>query len=236
MPAGELILIVEDDQEVASVLRQRLEQEGYCCEEVANGDQALDCVRAHRPRLVLLDRGLPGLPGDEVIRRLKSDPRTQSIPVIMLTGKTDESDELVGLALGADDYVAKPFSPKVLVARIGVLLRRQSATEQENDRLPSNSIMLDRTQPRVFVDQTPVQLTAIEYKILAALIAARGHVLARRQLVTMAYGKKPPSDERVIEGQVDELRRKMGSAGGYIQAVADRGYAFCAPPTQRPPA
>jgi DNA-binding response OmpR family regulator len=236
MPGGDLILIVEDDPEVASVLRKRLELEGFCCERAENGEQALDSIRAHRPKLVLLDRVLPGLPGDEVIRRLKSDPRTQSIPVIMLTGKADESDELVGLALGADDYVAKPFSPKVLVARIGVLLRRQNASEQDNDRMPSNSIMLDRTQPRVYVDQTPVQLTAIEYKILAALIAARGHILARHQLVTMVYGKKLPSDDRVIEGQVDELRRKMGSAGGYIQSVSDHGYAFCTPPGQRPPA
>lgn len=218
------------------MLRKRLEQEGYCCEQIADGDRALESVRTHRPKLVLLDRGLPGLPGDEVIRRLRADPRTHSIPVIMLTGKTEESDELVGLALGADDYVAKPFSPKVLLARIGVLLRRQNASEQENDRLPSNSIMLDRTQPRVYVDQTPVSLTAVEYKILAALIAAHGHVLERRQLITMVYGQKPPSNERVIEGQVGELRRKMGSAGGYIQDVADRGYAFCAPPGQRPPA
>ena len=236
MSNGYFILIVEDDDAVAEMLREYLQREGYVCERAAQGDQVLDLVRSCPPDLILLDRVLPGMTGDEVIQRLRSDPRSQAIPVIMLTGKSAESDELVGLALGADDYIAKPFAPKLLLARIAVHLRRRNAAERQDERLPISSIALDRSQPQVFVDKTPVQLTVTEYKILATLIAARGHVLDRRQLISMVFGKKAPSDERALEGQVEGLRRKMGAAAGYIQVVADEGYAFCGPIGQRPPA
>ena len=237
MAAGQIILIVEDDDEVAAMLQAHLEQEGYYCERAASGERALAAVRDHTPHLILLDRGLPGMKGDEVLRRLKSDPRTRSMPVIMLTGKAEESDELVGLALGADDYVSKPFSPKILLARIAAHLRRQESLDQRDEVLAAKSVTLDRRQPQVFVDKTPVPLTATEYKILASLIAACGHVLDRQQLVSVIYGKSPPpSDECNIDGHVEGLRRKMGPAAGYIQIIPDGGYAFCVPAGERPPA
>ena len=235
MSVGRIILIVEDDIDVGATIQRQLEREGYNCECAADGERALASVHHHVPDLILLDRGLPGLPGDEVVRRLKSDPRTRAIPVIMLTGKADESDELVGLALGADDYVSKPFSFKVLHARIVAQLRRQDTLEHRDEVSAVKSIALDRSQPQVFVDKIPVPLTAMEYKLLATLIAARGHVLYRQQLVSAVYGKQPQPNDCNIDSQVEGLRRKMGPAGGYIQAVSDAGYAFCGLTSERPP-
>lgn len=236
MPTGRTILVVEDDEAVAGVVQQQLQREGYYCECVADGAQALSSVRRHPPDLILLDRVLPGLTGDEVVRRLKADPRTRSIPVVMLTGKDAESDELVGLALGADDYVSKPFSFKVLLARIVAQLRRQDTIEHRDEATEVKSIALDRRSPQVFVNKTPVPLSPTEYKILATLIAAGGRVLGRAQLVTIVYGEKTPPGERNIDGEVAGLRRKMGPAAGCIHAVPDDGYAFCPPSRQPAPA
>jgi two-component system phosphate regulon response regulator PhoB len=236
MPAGSSILIVEDETAVASILQKQLQQEGYYCECVADGEKALASVRRHAPDLVLLDRVLPGLTGDEVVRRLKSDPRTQSIPVIMLTGKGDESDELVGLALGADDYVSKPFSFKVLLARIVAQLRRQANIEHRDEIASVESVALDRRSPQVYVNKMPVQLSPTEYKILATLIAAQGRVLDRVQLITIVYGDHVSPGERNIDGEVEGLRRKMGPASVCIHAVSDYGYAFCPPPREPAPA
>ncbi len=236
MPAGCTILIIEDDAQVAGTVQKQLRQEGYHCDWVTDGEQALARVRRHPPDLILLDRVLPGLTGDEVVARLKGDPRTRPIPVIMLTGKGDESDELVGLALGADDYISKPFSLKVLQARIVAQLRRQTTIDGEDDPFAVKSITLDRSRPQVYVDKTPVALTSTEYKILATLIAAGGHVLGRAQLGSMVYDDQVPPDKRNIDDHVADLRRKMGPAAFCIHAVLDCGYAFCPPPRQPAPA
>ncbi len=227
------ILLVEDDASVAQMLRQHLEAEGYFVHLVSDGSHALRMARQLEPDLILLDRVLPGASGDEILRRLRADPRTEHVPVIMLTGKGEESDELVGLALGADDYISKPFSPKRLLARIAARLRRSAAALDET---PSpQSITLDRKHPRVLLDNTAVQLTAAEYRILATLIAARGHILRREQLAAAVYGKDRPPDESVLEEDVATLRRKMGAAARYIQAIAANGFAFCDPGMQPPP-
>ncbi len=229
MSSARTILLVEDDLEIADVLREQLQREGYFCEYASSGERALSSVTNCTPDLILLDRMLPGINGDEVIKRVKNDPRTRDVPIIMLTGKADETDQLVGLALGADDYIAKPFSLRLLLARVAAHLRRREVAETRDDILAARSIALDRTQPQVFVDRVPVRLSAAEYKLLAMLIAARGHILCRHQLISLVYGDQPPADSPSIDGQVEALRRKMGPGAGYIQAIADQGYAFCAP-------
>jgi two-component system phosphate regulon response regulator PhoB len=221
---------------VAGALADCLTREGYACTHAANGHAALDRVRQCPPDLILLDRVLPGLPGDDVIVQLKGDPRSRAIPVIMITGKSDECDEFVGLSLGADDYVTKPFSLKVLMARIAAKLRHRAALTEVEEALPLRSIMLDRSQPRVFVDKTAISLSTAEYKILAALIAARGHVLGRQQLSNMVYGRSVGPEDQRIPQQVAELRRKMGPAAGCIQSLTEERYAFCYPAGQRAPA
>lgn len=234
MSTGRFILIVEDNAQVADMLRRQLEREGYHCELAVDGEQALSMVKSCPPDLILLDRGLPRITGDEVARRLKSDIRSQRIPIIMLTGKADESDQLVGFALGADDYVNKPFSIKVLLARIGAQLRGKQPIYEELDAPPPAMIELDRRQPRVFIDKTAVPLTAAEYRILASLMAAGGMVLRAEQLMSMFGGKDAPPDERTLEGYVGGLQRKMGSAAACIQIVGDGEYAFCPPRAPRP--
>jgi two-component system phosphate regulon response regulator PhoB len=236
MPTGKLILIIEDSPEVAGLLRDKLEAEGYYCDYAADGEEGLVAARRQPPDLILLDRGLPRLTGDDVAQRLKSDPRSRNIPIIMLTGKADESDQLVGFALGADDYVAKPFSSKVLLARIAAQLRKKEIEAEEHDQLPAFCVELDRTQPRVLVDKNAIPLTATEYRILAALMAAGGTVLHSTQLLPMVYGKDNPQDERRLAGHVGGLRRKMGPAAGCIQVIADGEYAFCSPHGPRPSA
>lgn len=236
MATGKTILVVEDSPDVAEAIRGYLEQEGYVCQHVGDGEAALAAVRRQLPDLILLDRGLPRMTGDEVARNLRSDARTRSVPIIMLTGKAEESDELVGFALGADDYVAKPFSLKVLLARIEVQLRRKEAAEQHYATLPASTVKLDRTQPRVFIDQTPIALTSVEYKILAALMAAGGTVLRSQQLLGLIYGREQPSDDRGLATHVGGLQRKLGPAGACIQVVSGDEYAFCPPRNPAPSA
>lgn len=229
MPAGKTILIVDDNLEVAQTLRERLQREGYVCEHVGDGEAALGAVRRHPPDLILLDRMLPRMTGDEVAQKLKTDPRSQDIPIIMLTGKADESDELVGFALGADDYVAKPFSPKLLLARIAAQLRKKAVAEQEQEQLPALCVELDRSQPRVLVDKNAIPLTATEYRILASLMAAGGTILHGHQLTTMVYGEDANREELRLAGHVKRLRQKMGPAAACIQIIGEDDYAFCSP-------
>lgn len=238
MPVGKTILIVEDDEGVARTLRTHLEREGCLCEHVSDGEQALASVLKHVPDLILLDRVIPRLNGDEVARRLKSDPRSKFIPIIMLTGKADESDELVGFALGADDYVSKPFSPKVLLARIVALLRAKQALDEQHAQFPTaaNTIELDRSQPRVFIDKTAIPLTSTEHRILASLMAAGGTILDAQQLMRMVFGGERSLDARTLESHIGGLRRKMGPAAGCIQTVTHGEYAFCPPRMPRPSA
>lgn len=224
------ILIVEDQSEVAGVLQKCLEREGFRCEHAADGEEALARVGRHQPDLVLLDRVLPRLSGDDVVRRLKADPRTRTIPVIMLTAKSDETDEVVGFALGADDYLPKPFSPRVLLARVQARLRSREMLDSLHAAAPVSSVLLDRERPRVFIDKTAVALTPTEYRILATLMAARGHVLRSELLVTLVFGSNSPDEQERLAGQVSGLQRKMGPAAACIQVVASNEYAFCAPP------
>jgi two-component system OmpR family response regulator len=229
--SGRLILIVDDNPEVAEAVREILNHEGYLCEYAPDGERALAAVRRQIPDLILLDRMLPRITGDEVTRRLKSDPRSQDIPIIMLSGKNCEQDQVVGFALGADDYIPKPFSPGVLLARIARHLRSGVGLEDEFENAPSmpSSIRLDRSQPRVFVDKTPVMLTATEYRILASLMAAAGTVLTADQLLAMVYGREAPADDNSLHGHVGTLQRKMGPAAECIQVLSRADYAFCPP-------
>jgi two-component system, OmpR family, alkaline phosphatase synthesis response regulator PhoP len=236
MPARYNILIVEDDPEVAGALQELLEHEGYAAARADSGDVALTLIRQRPPDLLLLDRMLPGLSGDEIVRRVRADSRTKLLPIILLTGKAEESDQLVGLALGADDYVSKPFSPRLLMARVAAQLRRRQSASEPDESTAVSSVALDRNQPQVFVNHVPVSLTSTEYRILASLIAARGHVLARAQLLAMVYGKERPAERGGLDGPLEGLRRKMGAAARCIQEISGAGYAYCDPGNRPPPA
>jgi two-component system phosphate regulon response regulator PhoB len=230
MGSSKSILIVEDEGDLADVLSYHLEREGYACRHVRDGEAALAEVQRSRPDLIVLDRMLPKLSGDEVATRLRRDSRTVDLPIIMLTAKAEDADELVGFALGADDYVRKPFSIKLLLARIAALLRRERAARQESQVLSAGPVVLDRARHEVTVEQRPVTLTATEFRILATLMGAGGRVLERGQLIDAALGRNVAVTDRTIDVHVAALRRKLGSAAACVRTVRGVGYTFRLPP------
>jgi two-component system phosphate regulon response regulator PhoB len=223
------ILIVEDETDLADLLAYHLEHEGYACRRVGDGERALAEAGRRPPDLVILDRMLPGLSGDEVARRLKRDDRTAATPIIMLTAKATDEDELVGFALGADDYVRKPFSVKLLLARVAAVLRRPEARENAREVLSAGTVVPDHGRHEVRVAGQAVALTATEFRILGALMAARGRVLTRAQLIDLVIGPGAPVTNRAMDVHIASLRKKLGSAGELVHTVRGVGYSFRLP-------
>lgn len=234
-PAGKSILIVEDEPDICEMVRFKLAAEGYECRTTSDGAAALHEIDRRPPDLIILDRMLPGLSGDELMARLRLDPRTRPIPVIMLTAKAEEVDELVGLSLGADDYVCKPFSMKVLIARVAALLRRLERAEDERELLTAGPIVLDAGRHEVSVAGRAAPLTATEFRLLRALMQARGRVLDRSQLIDKALGEGVAVTDRTIDVHVTSMRKKLAAAdeaagaGQWIRTVRGFGYAFRSP-------
>ena len=229
MRKGRSILIVEDEADLAELVRYNLDREGYDCRCVADGRAALVEARRRNPDLILLDRMLPGLSGDEVIAQLKREPKTAAIPTIMLTAKGDESDALVGFALGADDYVTKPFSMKLLLARIAAVLRRSEGPDLEEQVLTAGGVCLDVSRHEVTAGEQVVPVTAMEFRILQSLMAGKGRVLSRAQLIETATGTGVVVSDRTIDVHIVALRKKLGDAGRWVQTVRGIGYAFREP-------
>lgn len=229
------ILVVEDQDDLAEMLRFNLDREGYSCRCVADGAIALQEAKRNPPDLVLLDRMLPGLSGDDVITRLKRDPATALIPIIMLTAKADESDELVGFALGADDYVTKPFSMKSLLARIAARLRRPEKAGVGSETLRAGPFAMNISRHEVTVNNVPIALTATEFRLLGTLMAANGRVLSRSKLIDAALGSGVVVTDRTIDVHITAVRKKVGGvdpalhASGWIQTVRGVGYTFRPP-------
>jgi len=230
MDSGKSILIVEDENDLADVLSYHLEREGYTCRRARDGEAALAEVRRGRPDLIVLDRMLPKLSGDEVAVRLRRDPHTAEMPIIMLTAKAEDADELVGFALGADDYIRKPFSIKLVLARIAALLRRERVARQASEVLTGGELVLDHGRHEVTVGGQPVSLTATEFRIIAALMAAGGRVLSRGQLIDAALGQNVAVTDRTMDVHIAALRRKLGAGAACVQTVRGVGYTFRAPP------
>jgi two-component system phosphate regulon response regulator PhoB len=229
MTSSASVLIVEDEVDLADLVSYHLQREGYACRRAEDGERAIAEACRQPPDLVILDRMLPKLSGDEVARRLKRDPRTAGIPVIMLTAKAADDDELVGFALGADDYVRKPFSVKLLLARVAAVLRRQQGGDAVGDVLTSGPVVLDHGRHEVQVAGQPVEVTATEFRILAALLAARGRVLTREQLIDTVIGTGAGITNRAMDVHIAALRKKLGAAAEYVHTVRGVGYAFRLP-------
>jgi two-component system phosphate regulon response regulator PhoB len=228
MSIRKTVMVVEDETDLADSICFQLEREGYVCRRVRDGAAALVEVQRAAPDLVLLDRMLPRTSGDEVAQRLKRDPRTASIPIVMLTAKVEEVDELVGFALGADDYITKPFSMKLLLARVAAVLRRGEVSD-ESGVLSGGPIRLDRGRHVATVQDEPVGLTATEFRLLSMLMAARGRVLERNHLIDSLRGSGAPVTTRTIDVHIAGLRKKLGAAAGWVHTVRGVGYAFREP-------
>ncbi len=223
------ILIVEDEADLANMLRFNLEREGYRCRCVADGADALTEARADRPDLILLDRMLPRLSGDEVVAKLKRNPQSAAIPIILLTAKAEETDQLVGFALGADDYVTKPFSFKLLLARIAALLRRRDELDVDDDEIEEGPVKLIPDRHEVTVDGEPVRLTATEFRLLKVLMTAKRRVFDRSRLIDAVFGETVAITDRTIDVHITAVRKKLGHAAGWVQTVRGVGYTFRPP-------
>lgn len=224
--AKENILVVDDEEDVVELVRYNLEKEGYEVYSAGTGEDAFDKARSKLPDLVVLDLMLPGIDGLEVCRKLKSDSRTRHIPVIMLTAKGEEADIVSGLELGAEDYVTKPFSPKVLVARIRRILRKVPVGDEQVAPLRVHDIKIDPSRREVLVGNRPVELTFTEFNILQTLARHPGRVLTRYQIVDAVHGSDYPVTDRAVDVQIVSLRKKLGVCGKYIETVRGVGYRF----------
>ncbi|MCS7305870.1 MAG: response regulator transcription factor [Thermoguttaceae bacterium] len=226
----ERILVVDDEEEIQQLMEYTLTKEGYRVQCVGSGEMALAEVRRSPPDLVILDLMLPGMDGLEVCRRLRREPETAELPIVILSAKGEEADIVAGLELGADDYVTKPFRPRVLLARIrAVLRRRQSAGGEEAAPVRVGNLEIDPVRHEVSVGGRPVRLTLTEFRVLHALARRPGWVLTRQQIAAAVYGEEEPEVDRAIDVQIVALRKKLGAAARYIETVRGIGYRFKEP-------
>ena len=224
------ILVAEDEKNIARVVAYNLEKEGYQVEVARDGEEVLEKVRRGAPDLLLLDLMLPKMDGLEICRALKADPKTALLPIIMLTAKSQETDRVVGLEMGADDYIPKPFSPRELLARVKAVLRRSQRAE-----MPSlwrcDSLEVDWERRLVKLKQKPISLTPKEFELLKNLVDARGRVLSRDALLERVWGYDQAMEiqSRTVDLHVSQLRGKLGPEGKRILTVTGAGYRFRTP-------
>jgi DNA-binding response OmpR family regulator len=225
--AKEKILVVDDEEDILELLKFKLSREGYQVACAASGEEALRCARSETPDLIVLDLMLPNIDGIEVARELKHDFITKNIPVVMLTAKGEEADIVTGLELGADDYITKPFSPKILIARVkAVLRRREKGYQDKTEVIQIRNLIVHPGRREALVDGNPVQLTFTEFGILHFLARRPGWVFTRSQIVDEVRGDDYYVTDRSVDVQIVGLRRKLGPAGDYIETVRGVGYRF----------
>ncbi|MDP3787141.1 MAG: response regulator [Candidatus Omnitrophota bacterium] len=222
----ETILIVEDERDIVKMLEYNLGKEGFKTLSARDGEAALSLAGKEHPDLILLDLMLPGMDGLEVCKALKNESRTTAIPIIILTAKSQESDKIVGLELGADDYITKPFSPRELVARIKAVLRRMKEKSAEVFRI--GDFIVDFSKIKVMVKSKPVELTAKEFELLKKLISANGRVLSREHLLNTIWGldRAVEIETRTVDVHIGSLRKKLKGEGKRIVTVKNYGYSF----------
>jgi two-component system alkaline phosphatase synthesis response regulator PhoP len=224
----EKLVIIEDEADILEILRYNLSREGFrvtCCED---GEEGLEAVRKEAPALVLLDLMLPGMDGLDICRALRGDPVTRDIPIVMVTAKGEESDIVLGLGLGADDYVVKPFSPKELVARVKAVLRRSPKRDDwdSEGRIVHGPLTIDPSRHEVLVDAGSKELTPTEFRLLHFLASHPGRVFTRDQLLTRAIGEEAMVIDRNIDVHVRAIRKKLGEHQGMLETIRGIGYRF----------
>jgi two-component system phosphate regulon response regulator PhoB len=222
----ETILIVEDDEDILQLLEYNIQSAGYDVVTATDGAEALEVVRRSPPHLVLLDLMLPSVDGLEVCRELKKQSATSNIPIVMVTARGEEVDRIVGLELGADDYVVKPFSPREIILRIKAVLRRFQPAAPEHKVLRRDGLVVDMEAHRVELDSEEVQLTATEFRLLAELIANPGRVQTRDQLLNTVWGYEFDGYARTVDTHIRRLRQKIGPYAGLVETVRGVGYRF----------
>ena len=218
------ILIIEDEQDVIDLLTLHLRKAGFALSTATEGATGIRKAREESPALIILDLLLPKMPGLEICKVLKTDIATRQIPILMLTAKAEEIDRILGLELGADDYVTKPFSPRELVLRINAILRRAKGEVVEEKKLSIGQITVDPSRHHVTVGERPVRLTSVEFKLLSMLMRRQGRVQARDRLLNEVWGYESAIDTRTVDTHIRRLRKKLGKASAAIETVRGFGY------------
>jgi len=220
------ILIIEDEKDIVDLLIYHFEQAGFSASIALDGPIGLEKAKKERPDLVILDLMLPGMDGKDVCRALKSDPLTRSIPILMLTAKSEEMDRVIGFELGAEDYVTKPFSPRELVLRIKAILRRKQTPEERKKLIQAGELSIDLDRHSVSIRGKPVRLTSTEFKLLYELACSPGRVKTREVLLDRVWGYTYEGYARTVDTHIRRLREKLGSMGDWIETVRGLGYRF----------
>lgn len=218
------VLVVDDEKDLVELLTYNLKRAGFEVSAAFTGRQALERIAQEPPDLIILDIMLPELSGTEVASRLRSNPATASLPIIMLTAKSEDVDQIVGLTVGADDYIPKPFAMKVLLARIEAVLRRAGRTGSEQRTATMGGVTMNLETHETMVDGEPAKLTLTEFRLLSALIQANGRVLSRASLMSRAMGPGVTVTERTIDVHVTAIRKKLGTQAGLVKTVRGVGY------------
>jgi DNA-binding response OmpR family regulator len=221
------VVIIEDEPDIIEVMSYNLKREGYQVSASRRGDEGLNLVRNQSPALVLLDLMLPGTDGLSICQQLKADPITRDIPIIIVSAKGEESDVVIGLGLGADDYIAKPFSPRELLARVKAVLRRGPVREdQQKERIQIKDLMIDTTRHEVVIAGVQVKLTATEFKLLFQLASQPGRAFSREQLLNRVVGEGVIVVDRNIDVHIRSVRKKLGVLSHMVQTIRGVGYRF----------
>jgi DNA-binding response OmpR family regulator len=218
------VLVVEDELDILQLVTHNLKSADFDVLTAPDGYEALSLAKNHLPQLIILDLMIPGLDGFEVCKELKRSPATKDIPVLMLTAKGEEVDRIVGLELGADDYVVKPFSPRELILRVRAILRRHAPEEQTGAQWQRDGLMVDIDAHRVSVDKVETNLTATEFRLLTELIGNLGKVLTRDKLLDKVWGYQFDGYARTVDTHIRRLRQKLGPYAGWIETVRGVGY------------
>jgi len=218
------ILIVEDDSDISEMIRYNIEKEGYSTISIFDGSDVYLTVKNNNIDLILLDIMLPNKDGLEICKDLRKDPTAENIPIIMLTAKSQETDKIIGLELGADDYVTKPFSPKELIARIKAVLRRQKPANNISNTVTFKNLVIDPHKHKVTLSGKEIKLTATEFKLLNLLVNRPGFVISREKILDQVFGYDTSRYDRTIDTHIKSLRKKLGKAKAYIQTVRGFGY------------
>ncbi len=220
------ILVVEDERDINELVQYNLDKEGFRTTACYNGEDALDAIKNGPPDLIILDLMLPSIDGLEVCRLIKQDVKTKNIPIIMLTAKSEEPDVIVGLRMGADDYVVKPFSPKILLARINAVLRRVSTTLESEQVRRIENLVIDIPKHKVTVKEKKIELTNLEFNILEFLSRYPGRAFSRDQIMDNAWKEGKFIIDRSVDVHIRGLRKKMGKAADMVETVRGVGYKF----------
>jgi two-component system phosphate regulon response regulator PhoB len=218
------LLLIDDERDLIELVRYNVEREGFDVIATHDGREGLEIARRHRPDLILLDVMMPGMDGLEVCRALRRDAATERTPVIMLTARASESDRVVGLELGADDYLTKPFSPRELVARVKAVLRRSQPQADDSQAIKRGGLVVDPARHEVTWEGEPVSLTATEFRIVQLLAGKAGRVLSRDEIIDAALGRDAAVFDRTVDVHITAIRKKLGRGGELVETVRGFGY------------